>query len=172
MKQSFRIVSIVLTGVFALATLPLPGLAEGTRSYTHTEQPETGVTIYYNKDGSQTMVVEPYAETEVVLEEPGRLLDAGARLVGEETAARVEIKKCFEENETLVTVGMDGASVSFYPVVAEEEAAQERETPAPKGDVMAAETAGEITSGTIEAFVGYEAPQPLERRQVPAGTPS
>ena len=39
-------------------------------------------------------------------------------------------------------------------------------------DVLAAETAGKITSGTIEAFVGYEAPQPLERRQVPAGTPS
>ena len=188
MKCIRNIVAILLVAVFTLTLLPMSTLAEATQPYEKVEHPEPGVTAYYNKDGTITYDIEltqgadgsimTLAEAEP---EKDTLSDAGAYLVGADDAVRVQIKKEFEEGQTLVTVGANGTSVSFYPVIQDIAVEQPEESEiapettlseeAPQEDIPT--VSQQIESGTVTAFVGYtEKPErkPLDTIMVPMET--
>ena len=144
MTRIRKALGLLLAILTVLSLFPMTALAEEAQPYESVEHPSAGVTVYHNKDGTDTMVVEPVTAEEAADADPDRLMSAGGFLVNEGTAVDLKIEKEFNEGETLVTVGIDGASVSFYPLVPD--------APAPT-TTPANTPASEIIGGMITAFV-------------------
>ena len=117
MTRIRKALGLILAVVTALSLFPMNALAEEVQPYESVDHPEVGVTVYHNKDGTETMVVEAVATEEEANTDPDRLLNAGSYLANEGDAVDLKIEKEFNEGQTLVTVGIDGGSVSFYPLV-------------------------------------------------------
>ncbi len=162
MTRIRKTLGLMLAILTALSLFPMNALAEEAQPYESVEHPSAGVTIYHNKDGTDTMVVEPVSAEEEANANPDRLMNAGGFLVNEGDAVDLKIEKEFNEGETLVTVGIDGASVSFYPLVPD----------APEATVTPTdETTAEVQSGTITAFVDRkDSNTPILTISVPDGT--
>ncbi len=162
MTRIRKALGLLLAILTVLSLFPMTALAEEAQPYESVEHPSAGVTVYHNKDGTDTMVVEPVTAEEAADADPDRLMSAGGFLVNEGTAVDLKIEKEFNEGETLVTVGIDGASVSFYPLVPD--------APAPIA-TPANTPASEIIGGMITAFVDRkDSNTPIATITVPAGT--
>lgn len=162
MTRIRKALGLILAVVTALSLFPMNALAEEVQPYESVEHPDTGITVYHNKDGTDTMVVETIASEEEANTNPDRLTNAGGFLTNEGNLVDLKIEKEFNEGETLVTVGIDGASVSFYPLVPDAPAVSTAPT---------AETPSQISSGIITAFTERkDSATPISVIFVPAGT--
>ena len=160
MTRIRKALGLILAVVTALSLFPMNALAEEVQPYESVDHPEVGVTVYHNKDGTETMVVEAVATEEEANTDPDRLLNAGSYLANEGDAVDLKIEKEFNEGQTLVTVGIDGGSVSFYPLVPDAPAVPA--SPAKPAPV-------EIEHGVIAAFVDRkDSNTPLSVLSVPA----
>ena len=161
MQRIRKILGITLALLTVLSLFPMQALAEEAQPYESVEHPETGVTVYHNKDGTDTMVVEAVATEAEADMNPDRLTNAGGFLTNEGNDVELKIEKEFNEGETLVTVGVDGASVSFYPLVPD----------APTPTAVPIEEPAPIDGGVITAFVDRkDSNTPISIVSIPAGT--
>jgi len=116
-----RVIAIIISVILVFSILPEPALlADAISPYTEIEHLPDGVTIYHNKDGSKTAVIEVTDEQIEEMsdeEEADRLVDTGDFLEGTDDKVDVNIKEEFTEDDSLVTVKKDNTSIAFYPVI-------------------------------------------------------
>ena len=116
-----RVIAFILSAVIVFSILPEPALlADAISPYTEVEHLPDGVTIYHNKDGSKTAVIEVTDEQIESMsddEEADRLVDTGDFLEGAGGTVEVNIKEEFIEDNSLVTVKKNDTSIAFYPVI-------------------------------------------------------
>ncbi len=157
-----KILGLTLTLVTVLSLFPVHALAEEAQPYESVETLGSGVTLYHNKDGTDTLVVESETTNNATNTDPDRLMNSGGYLTNEGSMVDLKIEKEFNEGDTLVTVGIDGASVSFYPLVQDAPAETNESTE---------EDDEEISSGIIISFVDRkDSSTPIKVISVSSGT--
>lgn len=124
MKQRIRRLAVILLSILLLLGFCSQALAirPTADAHVHCENedvPPQDVTVTYNPDGSETYEIELAAEpvVEAATSEPDTIVDQGTHFenAGDEIDLRIE--KEYLEGHPLVTVGAEGMSVSFFPVV-------------------------------------------------------
>jgi len=120
--MKLRIFAVMMSLVMLSGILPpAEVLAAVLSPYTSVETTEEGVTIYSNKDGSKTAVIEIREEDIVTMEsldESDRLVEEGDTLVGEDEEVSVRIRQTLTEDSILVSLEKEDYGVSFSPVAA------------------------------------------------------
>jgi hypothetical protein len=133
MKREARRISFILAVLLLISMIPLKAVADELSPYESVEEPEDGVVIYHNKDGSYTMVVGAAADSRKARGTKGSTMT-------DTEEVQVRIEKQFREGLPLATVEYAGDSLSFSPIVSRKEEDM-RET-AEEAEVQDAEDKG------------------------------
>ena len=110
MKRFVRYISLILAILLLVSIIPLKAVADEMTPYDSVENPEDGVVIYHNKDGSYTMVVGVAADGE-------KTRGAKASSATSAKEVQVQIEKQFQEGSPLATLEYAGGSLSFFPIL-------------------------------------------------------